>query len=166
LSAEFLEDLAMSRRLQISDKNNNLLTIQMDLAWTMNKNVSGHWLPDYPGKVRAGSGWDNNPWKGVIPSGEGLGFSIDAVCYTIDSQGSIIPVLRFNGFMMIGTWASVNLLNSGSGYLYHTGVQAMAEGIFTWKNLDAVVADSADDSSDSDSDGSDDSSDVSDSANA
>jgi hypothetical protein len=157
----------MSTRLQISDKNNNLLTVQLA------SNVfsqGGTWMPDYPGKVRSDPDWQSNPWNSSISDDKGS-FE-DAVCYTLDGTGVRILVMRFNGaFQNLGGAGplrihSYNVLKAGSGYLYQTGNLTMAEGVFTWTNLDAVLADSADDSSDSDSDGSDDSSDVSDSAYA
>jgi hypothetical protein len=137
----------MSTRLQICDVKNNLLTVQLSQKVF---EQAGNWMPDYPGKVRSGPDWDNNPWEGVS-SDVNESFS-NAICYTCDSTGVFVLVMRFNGLIQR---MSYNFLKSGSGYLYASGNLTMAEGVFTWTNRDFVLSDSADDS-DSDSAGPDD----------
>jgi hypothetical protein len=140
-------------RLQISDSKNNLLTVRVD-------EHDKHWLPDYPGKVRSGPDWANNPFQ-LTATSEGS-FN-DAFCYTIDSDSNWIRVMRFNGASS-GRWGV--FLKQGSGYLYDAGNLTMAAGIFTWTNLDASTSDSADTDTDSAVAASDDSSDGGDSADA
>ena len=116
-------------RVQISDQNNNLLTLQITLDWV---DPSGNWRPDAPGKVRSSSDSGSNPLD-LVSSSANSQFK-DAICYTLDSTGSRVLVLRLNGYCWDG-WPPMKLAK-GSGYLYTSGAQAMTAGLLTWINLD------------------------------
>jgi hypothetical protein len=139
----------MSVRIQISDRKNNLVTVQVTMNVT---SVAGNWMPDYPGKIRSSTDWDKNTWEGT---GSTQNRFADAVCYTLDGTGVRVLVMRLNG-LCTRTFGA--FLKAGSGYLYASGVLTMTEGICTWSNLDASTSDSSDmsngndDSGDSDDD--------------
>jgi hypothetical protein len=158
----FLENRAMSTRLQISDQNDNLLTVQVSMDFGLK--LVGTWMPDYPGKVKSSSNWSDNTWDSAVTATKSS--FRDAICYTKDSSGSRILVMTFNGAFYRGPLPGTMFLKAGSGFIFDSGNLTMATGVFTWTNLDATTSDSADDGSDSDSDGSDDDSSVSDSAYA
>jgi hypothetical protein len=143
-------------RLQISDRKNNLLTVQLDTALA-------HWMPETPGKIRSSSDWNKNRYDSVPTSSDNSFF--DIVCYTDDSTGARVLVTRFNGAYTNTPFRS-RLLASGMGFIYASGNLTMADGITTWKNLDATTSDSMDSDSDSAVAASDDSSDGGDSADA
>src|SRR6266478_8429947 len=112
-------------RMQISDRKNSLLTVQ--LYWAPGP-VQGYWLPDYPGKVRSSLDASQNPYD-LVQSGPKSEYS-DAICYTLDSTGARVLVMRFNGATLWGGGAL--FMKQGSGFLYESGNLTMTAGVFTW----------------------------------
>ena len=113
----------MSARFKITDSAGNSMTLKLSENW---EDYNGTWLPDTPGKVRAATDWESNPYDAI----DVAGVPYNADLYTVDSVHRRIYVMTLNNIC-----GNILYERSGKGLLLWSGAQALVGGTISWKKL-------------------------------